>query len=99
MAIALRTYAEVPCMVQEDYLHHLWEDRRMRFQDRDRTGRRVRDVLGNRYNEGWKDVVPPGQEPVIANLIKSAAPTVTQRAGRYPRVSIDPIKRRTADPP
>lgn len=97
MAVALTTHAEVPCMVQEDYLHHLWEDRRMRFQDRDRTGRRVRDVLGNRYNEGWKDVVPPGQEPVIANLIKSAARTVTQRAGRYPRVSIDPIKRRTSD--
>jgi hypothetical protein len=90
-------HAEVPCLVTEDYLHHLWEDRRTRYRERDRTGNRVRQVLANNYQEGWRDVIPAGTEPVVANLIKSAARTVTQRVGRYPRITADPVRRRTSD--
>lgn len=91
-------HAEVPCLVTADYLRTLWEDRKARYTERDRVGRRVRDVLANNYQQGWRDVVAAGDEPVIANLIRAASRAKTIKAGHFPRITAEEIsaRRRTS---
>jgi hypothetical protein len=78
-------------------LRMLYEDRRARYRDRDRVGKRLRDVLTNAYQEGWRDIVPAGQDPVVGNLIWAAARTIAQRVGRHPRISVAAMRKETDD--
>lgn len=78
-------------------LEELWRDRQQRYRDRDRIGKKLRDVLANNYQEGWRDIVPAGQEPVVGNLIWAAARTIGQRVGRFPRVIVNPSRRDVDD--
>lgn len=78
-------------------LTELWRDRQQKYRERDRIGQRLRDVLSNTYQEGWRDIVPAGQEPVVGNLIWAAARTIAQRVGRYPRIVVNPSKRDVDD--
>lgn len=83
--------------ISEHDLAELWKDRQQRYKERDRIGTRLRDVLANTYQEGWRDIVPAGQEPVVGNLIWAAARTIAQRVGRYPRIVVNPSKRDVED--
>lgn len=79
--------------VKADYLKELYEDRKARYADRDAQGQKVRDVLRNKLDTIFKDVLRPGDDPVVANLIIAAARTMSQRVGRMPRITAVPRDR------
>jgi hypothetical protein len=76
--------------IDEKFLSNLWLNRKQRYSERDRTGARLRDVLSNRLSVHFKDLVKPGEEPVVANLVWAAARTIGQRVGRMPRIDCQP---------
>lgn len=47
---------------------------------------RVREVMRGDYGQGFRNLVPEGEDPVVANLIKSAARTMAQQVGAMPRL-------------
>lgn len=71
-------------------VYRVYNERRARDQNRLWQGHRVRDVLTNNIDVVFKDVVRPGDEPVVGNLVWAAARTIAQRVGRPPRLDVQP---------
>lgn len=77
---------------KEDYIQRIYQERRSKYAHRMYQARRVRDVLTNNMDVTFRDVVKPGEEPVVGNLILAAARTIAQRVGRMPRIDVQPNK-------
>lgn len=73
-----------------EHVGRVYRERQQRYAERLRQGQRVRAVLTNEMDVVFRDVVKPGTEPVVGNLIIAAARTMTQRVGRVPRVDVQP---------
>lgn len=71
-------------------IQSVWQARRERYAHRDGVGRRIREVLSNRFDSTFKDVAPPGQEPLVANLIAAGARTMARRVAGKPRITAEP---------
>jgi len=77
--------------VSPDYIYQCYKQRQGAHQHRIWQGQRVRDVLSNKLDIVFKDLVKPGEEPVVGNLIWAAARTISQRVGRMPRLDVQPL--------
>ncbi len=67
-------------------LRQLTEDRIQRYAGRDQTMQMVRNTLRGKYDVSFRDLVPVGQDPAVANIPLAAARTMAQRIGRMPRL-------------
>lgn len=67
-------------------LRQLAEDRQARYSGRDATMRTVRNALRGKFDVSFRDLVPMGQDPAVANIPLAAARTMAQRVGRMPRL-------------
>lgn len=65
----------------------VWMERRQRYSERDWRGKRVRDILTGKFDLAFRDIVPPGEEPAVANLVVAAARTHAQRVGKMPKLN------------
>lgn len=74
----------------EDHIYRVYQERQQKYSRRMQQGRRVREILTNNMDTTFRDIVKPGEEPVVGNLIWAAARTIAQRVGRPPRLDIQP---------
>lgn len=75
----------------------IWQQRRDELSERDRLGARVRDVLANRLDVTFRDVVGPEEEPVVANLLWAGVRTVAQRVASGFQYACRPRARTNAE--
>jgi hypothetical protein len=69
-----------------DTIKRIYRERQERLAESRKQAQRVRDVLKGRLDTSFRDLVPAGEEPVVANLIKAAGRTLTQRVAKTPRL-------------